>query len=87
MSIESSSLMSIDEVKSSDENAHTRSGTQSSKFCAAVDFDGPPHENPDGPVISCPYIMIREGYGDKWARPLPSNFTGSWRSCRTLRDL
>lgn len=38
-----------------------------------LDFGGAPHRNPDGEEISCPHIHIyREGYGDKWAYPLPS---------------
>lgn len=37
-----------------------------------LDIDGPPHRNPDGEEISCPHIhLYREGYGDKWAYPLP----------------
>ncbi len=37
-----------------------------------LDIDGPPHRNPDGEEIPCPHIHIyREGYGDKWASPLP----------------
>jgi hypothetical protein len=38
-----------------------------------LDLDGPPHTNPDGQEISCPNLHIyREGYGDKWASPLPA---------------
>ena len=37
-----------------------------------LDIDGPPHRNPDGEEIGCPHIhLYREGYGDKWAYPLP----------------
>ena len=37
-----------------------------------LDIDGPPHRNPDGEEIGCPHIhLYREGYGDKWACPLP----------------
>ncbi len=37
-----------------------------------VDFGGPPHTNPDGEVVQAPHIHVyREGYGDKWASPLP----------------
>jgi Family of unknown function (DUF6978) len=37
-----------------------------------LDFNGPPHRNPDGEEIACPHMHIyREGYGDKWAYPLP----------------
>lgn len=38
-----------------------------------LDIDGPPHRNPDGEEIECPHIhLYREGYGDKWAYPLPN---------------
>ncbi|MCT8554029.1 hypothetical protein KZ463_09410 [Glaesserella parasuis] len=37
-----------------------------------LDIEGPPHRNPDGEEITCPHIhLYREGYGDKWAYPLP----------------
>ena len=37
-----------------------------------LDWDGPPHRNPDDQEIPCPHLHIyREGYGDKWAIPAP----------------
>jgi hypothetical protein len=40
-----------------------------------LDIDGPPHENPDGVVVPCPHLHVfREGFGTKWAMPLPSDF-------------
>lgn len=37
-----------------------------------VDIGGSPHTNPDGVTIPCPHIhLYREGFGDKWAQPLP----------------
>ena len=52
-----------------------------------VDIDGPPHENPDGTVVPCPHIHeYREGFGDKWARPLPVSFTNPSDLVVTLRD-
>ena len=37
-----------------------------------LDWDGPNHQNPDGEWIVSPHIHIyREGFGDKWAYPLP----------------
>jgi len=40
-------------------------------------FGGQPHRNPDGKEIACPHIHIyKEGYGDKWAYPLPDEL--SW---------
>jgi hypothetical protein len=41
---------------------------------ARLDFGGPPHRNPDNVEIVCPHIHIyKEGYGDKWAFPLPND--------------
>jgi hypothetical protein len=41
-----------------------------------LDIVGPPHTNPDGSIVDCPHIHIyREGYGDKWAYPLPVTFS------------
>jgi hypothetical protein len=38
-----------------------------------LDLGGPPHRNPDGVELPCPHLHVfREGYGDKWAVPLPS---------------
>lgn len=40
---------------------------------ARLDLGGPPHRNPDGEEIGCPHLhLYREGYGDKWAAPLPA---------------
>lgn len=40
---------------------------------ARLDLSGPPHRNPDGEEIGCPHLhLYREGYGDKWAAPLPA---------------
>ncbi len=37
-----------------------------------LDFGGQPHRNPDGDEIPSPHLHIyREGYGDKWAMPMP----------------
>lgn len=42
---------------------------------ARIDFEGAPHRNPDDEEISCPHLHVyREGYGDKWAYPLPESF-------------
>jgi hypothetical protein len=39
---------------------------------ARLDFGGQPHRNPDDVEIPSPHIHIyKEGYGDKWAIPLP----------------
>lgn len=39
---------------------------------ARLDFDGAPHRNPDDKEVECPHLhLYREGYGDRWAIPLP----------------
>lgn len=39
-----------------------------------LDINGPPHRNPDGEELPCPHLhLFREGYGDKWALPIPSD--------------
>ena len=39
-----------------------------------IDFGGQPHRNPDGQEISSPHLHIyREGFGDKWAIPVPAS--------------
>lgn len=53
-----------------------------------LDFGGAPHRNPDGTDIPCPHLHIyREGYGDKWAIPVPAdrfpNLPDLWQ---TLQD-
>src|SRR5690349_3665382 len=38
-----------------------------------LDFGGQPHRNPDGVEVSSPHLHVyREGYGDKWAIPVPA---------------
>jgi hypothetical protein len=52
-----------------------------------LDLDGPPHENPDGAEVPCPHLHVyREGFGDKWAIPVPSDFTDTTDLVRTLQD-
>src|SRR5688500_6587540 len=37
-----------------------------------LDFGGQPHRNPDDVEVPSPHLHIyREGYGDKWAIPVP----------------
>ena len=52
---------------------------------ARLDFGGPPHRNPDDEEIPCPHLHIyREGFGDKWAFPVPpaafSNMDDLWQT-------
>ncbi|MDO8585480.1 MAG: hypothetical protein Q7T82_00390 [Armatimonadota bacterium] len=51
---------------------------------ARYDFGGGPHRNPDGTEVDCPHLhLYREGYGDKWAYPAPSeafaNTSDDWQ--------
>ena len=53
-----------------------------------LDFGGQPHRNPDDEEIPSPHLHIyREGYGDKWAMPIPAdkfpNISNLWQ---TLND-
>lgn len=42
---------------------------------ARLDFGGSPHRNPDEEEISCPHLhLYREGYGHKWAYPIPVEY-------------
>jgi len=48
-----------------------------------LDLAGPPHRNPDGEEVESPHIhLYKEGYGDKWAYPVPgsdfSNTSDIW---------
>ena len=50
-----------------------------------VDFGGAPHSNPDGNDVPCPHLhLYREGFGDKWAVPLPAekfkNISDLWQT-------
>ena len=39
-----------------------------------VDLFGTPHLNPDGEEVPCPHVHVyREGFGHKWAYPLPAD--------------
>jgi len=52
-----------------------------------LDIDGPPHENPDGAEVPCPHLHIyREGFADKWAHPVPADFTNTLDLVLTLRE-
>jgi len=40
---------------------------------ARLDFGGAPHRNPDDEEIGVPHLhLYREGFGDKWAQPVPA---------------
>ncbi|MCH8956048.1 hypothetical protein IIA28_12140 [candidate division KSB1 bacterium] len=53
-----------------------------------LDYGGALHRNPDGEEIPCPHLHIyREGYGDKWAVPIPTHdFPNTHDHWQTLQD-
>jgi len=53
-----------------------------------LDFGGSSHQNPDGEEVPSPHLhLYREGFGDKWAVPVPVkaflNLSDLWQ---TLND-
>ena len=49
---------------------------QQSVILARLDFGGRPHRNPDDEEIASPHLhLYREGFGDRWAFPLPAAFS------------
>lgn len=53
-----------------------------------LDFGGAPHRNPDDQEIGSPHLhLYREGYGDKWAFPVPiEHFPRTSDLWETLED-
>lgn len=53
-----------------------------------LDLGGAPHRNPDDEEIPAPHLHIyREGYGDKWAVPVPADRFGNLADIwQTLSD-
>jgi hypothetical protein len=53
-----------------------------------LDFGGRPHRNPDDSEIPSPHLhLYREGYGDKWAIPIPiKDFPDIQDLWKTLSD-
>lgn len=51
-------------------------------------FGGAPHDNPDGQEVGSPHLHVyREGYGDKWAFPVPGDrFTDLGDQWHTFQD-
>ncbi len=42
-----------------------------------LDIEGTPHHNPDHVDVPCPHLHVyREGFGDKWAIPVPPSTFG-----------
>lgn len=54
---------------------------------ARLDFGGSPHRNPDDKLVESPHLhLYREGFGDKWAFPVPDRFMDLSDPSRTLDD-
>jgi uncharacterized protein DUF6978 len=53
-----------------------------------LDLGGAPHRNPDDEEIPAPHLHVyREGYGDKWAIPVPADrFTPTADLWTTLEE-
>ena len=56
-----------------------------------LDVGGPPHRNPDGNEMPCPHLhLYREGYGDKWAVPVPidkfTDLNDHWKTLHEFMD-
>jgi hypothetical protein len=53
-----------------------------------LDLGGRPHRNPDETEIPCPHLhLYRQGYGDKWAFPVPPDgFTNLGDPWQTLEE-
>ncbi len=53
-----------------------------------LDLGGAPHRNPDDEEILAPHLHVyREGYGDKWAIPVPADrFTATTDLWSTLEE-
>lgn len=53
-----------------------------------LDLGGAPHRNPDDEEIPAPHLHVyREGYGDKWAIPVPADrFTAITDLWTTLEE-
>lgn len=52
-----------------------------------IDLFGAPHLNPDDSEVPCPHMhLYREGFGMKWAYPLPEHFREPSNLWLTLDD-
>ena len=52
-----------------------------------LDFGGSPHRNPDGNRVESPHLhLYREGFGDRWAVPVPERFKDLSDRRQTLDD-
>ena len=54
---------------------------------ARLDFGGQPHRNPDDSEVASPHLhLYREGFGDRWAFPIPPDFGHPGDPWDTLLD-
>ena len=54
---------------------------------ARLDFGGAPHRNPNDEEVPSPHLhLYKEGYGDKWAYPVPDEFADLADPQQSLRD-
>jgi hypothetical protein len=54
---------------------------------ARLDFGGQPHRNPDDTEVPSPHLhLYREGFADKWAFPVPTDFAHVSDPWTTLLD-
>ena len=62
--------------------------TQQVLILVRLDYNGAPHRNPDEEEIASPHLhLYRQGWGDKWAIPLPDGaFTNLSDHWTTLQD-
>lgn len=52
---------------------------------ARLDFGGKPHRNPDDVEVPVPHLHVyRQGYGDKWAFPVPAESFRDMDSLQTM---
>lgn len=52
---------------------------------ARLDFGGKPHRNPDDEEVAAPHLhLYRQGYGDKWAVPVPAEKFRDLGSLQTM---
>lgn len=56
-----------------------------------LDFGGTPHRNPDGEEVTSPHLhLYKEGFGDRWAFPVPrdkfKNVSDLWQTLQEFMD-
>jgi hypothetical protein len=56
-----------------------------------IDLAGPPHRNPDGSEVASAHLhQYKEGFGDKWAYPIPQdkfhNLDDQWETLQNFMN-